>query len=159
MKLLFKAFHWLLHYSYSNTLHGTHSPFVYSFLERVVYQESPNYPKYIGLLVRISNFMPKATSVFIYADESAVKTLTELGIEARLVQSAEELQTLYHQHKEKQHAGSTMVFTNMYDNKECLNAWKTICADAHNNVSIDLFHTGVLFFDQKKPKEHFRIYY
>lgn len=159
MKLLFKAFYWLLHYSYSNTLHGTHSPFVYAFLEKVVYQQSAVYPKIIGLILRISKFMPKGVMVFVYADESNAKSLAELGIKAHPVQSAEELLALYHQHKEKQDAESAMVFTNLYQDKNSLAAWKKICADARNNVSIDLFHTGVLFFDQKKPKEHFRIYY
>lgn len=159
MKLLFRAYHWLLHYSHSNTLHGTHSPFVYSFLEKVVYQHNPSYTKKMGLILRISKFVPKGLSVFMYADESNVGTFTELGIDAQAVHSAEEMLALYHQHKEKQTAESALVFTNMYNDKKSLKAWKEICADAHNNVSIDLFHTGILFFDQKKPKEHFNIYY
>jgi hypothetical protein len=159
MKLLFKAFHWLLHYSYSNTLHGTHSPFVYAFLEKAVYQQSHGHPKNIGLITRISNFMPKGAMVFVYADESNGQNLVELGIKIHHVQNAEELLALYHQHKNTQDAESAMVFTNIYKDKNSLVAWKKICADARNNVSIDLFHTGILFFDQKKPKEHFRIYY
>lgn len=159
MKLLFKAFHWLLHYSYSNTLHGTHSPFVYSFLENVVYQKTLSHGKTAGLIHRISKFMPNNLQVFIYADESNVQELSKLGIATYVPQSAEDMLQCYHQHKEKQHEKSVMVFTNMYADKDSLAAWKSICADARNNISIDMFHTGVLFFDQKKPKEHFRIYY
>jgi hypothetical protein len=39
------------HYLMSNTLHGTHSPFVYHFLETIVYQKPlPKQSKLEGLI-------------------------------------------------------------------------------------------------------------
>ena len=39
MFLLKKAFYWLRYQLFSKSLHGTHSPFVYKFLEDVVYDK------------------------------------------------------------------------------------------------------------------------
>ena len=45
---------WLKHYFFSNTLHGTHSPFVYAFLENTVYQANiPGTDKFEQLCQRI----------------------------------------------------------------------------------------------------------
>jgi len=42
-KLFHRAYHYLLHSFSAKTLHGTHSPFVYDFLEQVIYNPYPFY--------------------------------------------------------------------------------------------------------------------
>ncbi len=133
----------LNHYIFSNTLHGTHSPFVYKFLEDVVYQ--PNIKpknKKEQLIQRIFNSREKG-KVFLF-DESL---------------HSEDLITEYHLNSENADNQTIFIIENIRKNEVRFNTWKSIASDSKNNISIDLFDIGLLFFDQKKPKEHFKIYY
>lgn len=176
MNPIIRAYYWLFHYIFSNTLHGTHSPFVYSFLENVVYQKSSSLQKNLGLLTRIAKFTPNNKVLCIKADESSLSALSnlnktiitnykEIKDEAfGLVYFGEhmhaaEMMDVYHQLKLNTNSESVFVFSNLLGSSTKTKVWRHLCKDRTNIISIDFLHTGVLFFDQKKPKEHFRIYY
>jgi hypothetical protein len=143
MNLLKRAFLRLNHYIFANTLHGTHSPFVYHFLEDVVYQPNINSKnKYEQLIERIINSREEGKVLVI--DES-IKPNHLLDYYFKECAFADDQ--------------SIFVFTDIRGNEERFAAWGKIIADSKNNISIDLFDIGILFFDQKKPKEHFNIYY
>lgn len=40
-----------------------------------------------------------------------------------------------------------------------LEAWREICKESHVTLSIDLFRMGIVFFNSKLKKQHFKIYY
>lgn len=134
---------WLKHYIFSNTLHGTHSPFVYSFLENTVYQ--PNLKgtnKYEQLCHRIIS--SREIGKVIVFDASM---------------SAEELTSKYNMEKLQTDNQSIFIFKDIRKTDSIFEAWNSITLDSKNTISIDLFDLGILFFEQKKPKEHFTIYY
>ncbi len=137
-----KGISWLYHYLFSNTLHGTHSPFVYAFLENTVYQpNSKKTDKFSELIERISKSrLAGKVLVFDFIEHLDVYDLYELE-------------------KRNTDQNSIFIFKNIRYSDQSLGTWRKITQDVRNNISIDFFEIGVLFFDQKKPKEHFRIYY
>jgi hypothetical protein len=176
MNPIIRAYYWLSHYLFSNTLHGTHSPFVYSFLENVVYQKATSSHNKLGLLTRIAKFTPNNIVLCINADESSLATLS--NVNKTIISNYEEIKNealgfvyfgehmhaaemmdLYHQLKLNTNSESVFMFSNLLESSTKIKVWRHLCKDTTNIISIDFLHTGVLFFDQKKPKEHFRIYY
>lgn len=143
MNSLKRAILRLNHYIFANTLHGTHSPFVYKFLEDVVYQPNINRKnKNEQLVDRIINSREKGKVLVI--DESInPNQLFDYYITKSAITDEQ----------------SIFVFTDIRRNGERFAAWEKIISDSKNNISIDFFDIGILFFDQKKPKEHFNIYY
>lgn len=138
-----KAFQWLNHYIFSNTLHGTHSPFVYEFLEDVVYQSNIKPKnKNVPLIERIINSREKG-KVIIFDEHLSYEELLEKYNHQKLTVDQETI----------------FVFKKIRRSSIVHHTWKEICKDTTNKISIDLFEIGLLFFEQKKPKEHFKIYY
>lgn len=138
-----KGFSWLYHYLFSNTLHGTHSPFVYAFLENTVYQPNSNKKdKYNELIARISNSRDAGKVLIFNFDDSVEIAYAN-----------------YQSEKVKADQNSIFIFNKIRCSENALSTWEAISKDSRNNISIDFFEIGVLFFDQKKPKEHFSIYY
>lgn len=171
-----KAYLRIKHYFISNTLHGTHSPFVYYFLENIVYQKSlPKQSKLEGLINRISNwdyvnhiYALGASSAEINALEGSSKKITNTytNNEEALsmvyfgtLLSAEEIKNAYNTLKNNINTQSVFVFSTTNSSNENLEVWKYICRDEKNIISIDLFSIGILFFVDSKPKEHFSILY
>lgn len=176
MNPILRTYYWLSHYLFSNTLHGTHSPFVYSFLEKVVYQKSNQKDKKLALLSRIAKFTPNNSIFCINADESALVSLSNLNKNIITMSEAipnepfslvyfgehlhaAEIMDLYHQYKHNTNSESVFVFSNLFESNTKTKVWRHLCKDEKNIISIDFLHTGIMFFDQKKPKEHFRIYF
>lgn len=176
MNPILRTYNRLSHYLFSNTLHGTHSPFVYSFLEKVVYQTATHSSKTVGLVLRIANFAPNNTILCINADERSLEALSSLN--KNIITSydgannealdmvyfgehmhAADLMDTYHQLKNKTNTETIFVFSNLLDSLTKTKVWRHLCKDEKNIISIDLLHTGIMFFDSKKLKEHFRIYY
>ncbi len=137
-----KGISWLNHYIFSNTLHGTHSPFVYAFLENTVYQPNTNKTdKFSELIERISRSR----------DTGKVKIFDFVN--------TTDVFELYEREKTIADQNSIFIFKNIRYSEQAYHTWEKIAKDLRNNISMDFFEIGVLFFDQKKPKEHFRIYY
>lgn len=57
---------------------------------------------------------------------------------------------------EKKHAGTILVFDDIYWSEGMEKAWKEICSHPEVRVSMDLFQFGIVFFrTENKEKEHF----
>ncbi len=52
---------------------------------------------------------------------------------------------------------SVIIFDDIYWSEGMTRAWKEIVVDNKNQVTIDLFHVGLVFFRKDQAKEHFRI--
>jgi hypothetical protein len=53
------------------------------------------------------------------------------------------------------HSGSVAVFHLRYRNSAMEQMWKKVIADERVRFSIDLWETGLVFMDEKQPKQHF----
>jgi len=166
----------IIHYLRSNTLHGTHSPFVYHFLENIVYKKSlPTHSKTEGLFYRIANwdfvqhiYAIGATNAELELLNSSHKniatTFTNTEEKVSMVffgskLSAEEIKNNYNSIKNHINTQSVFVFSTTNSSNDILEVWKYICKDETNIISIDFFFSGILFFVDSKPKEHFTILY
>lgn len=52
---------------------------------------------------------------------------------------------------------SVIIFDDIYWSKEMQRAWNEIVADSSNQITVDLFHFGIVFFREGQAKEHFKI--
>lgn len=52
---------------------------------------------------------------------------------------------------------SVIIFDDIYWSKEMTRAWSEIVADTSNQVTVDLFHIGIVFLREAQAKEHFKI--
>lgn len=55
------------------------------------------------------------------------------------------------------HNNSVIIFDDIYWSKEMTEAWETIKKHPTTQISIDLFHLGLIFFRKEQPKQHFKI--
>jgi len=144
---------YIYHFFVSNSRHGTHSPFVYSLAEQVIY--NPEYkclsivdypegfnPKYKDLLNKILGFWklseiskdinnPDPT---VYWVNSSVKDINKL---LELVDKGKVL--IIHEPYKKNQAG----------------LWKGLIEDERVTVSINLFHFGIVMKREGQRKEDF----
>jgi len=60
--------------------------------------------------------------------------------------------------KEKHsHNDTCIVFDDLYWSAGMTKAWKKIISDSSNTLTLDLFCMGIVFFDHRLSKQHFRI--
>lgn len=55
------------------------------------------------------------------------------------------------------HSNTCLIFDDIYWSKQMFQAWKEIVKDSKNTLTLDLFNMGVVFFNPKLSKQHFRI--
>jgi predicted O-methyltransferase YrrM len=55
--------------------------------------------------------------------------------------------------------GSVLIVDDIRWSEEMVEAWREICNDQTVTLSLDLFRLGIVFFNHKLKKQHFKIYY
>lgn len=175
MNSIKKGLLWINYKLFSNSLHGTHSPFVYKFLEDVVYNSNtihsdkvylsdlhPRLKKYNKLILRMVDKF-KISSVVISKNLSASEF-------KQIINSTDEIQLLIINKKEfnfdlyehsltKANECSIFVMEGIRTSDQHLKQWIKIQADHRARVTIDLFEIGIVFFRTQQPKENFLIDY
>lgn len=63
----------------------------------------------------------------------------------------------YYTIRDRVAAPLVIIFDDIYWSKGMSRAWKEIVSDSGNQVTIDLFHLGLVFFKPDQEKEHFSI--
>lgn len=53
----------------------------------------------------------------------------------------------------------TILILNGIKNKPMKEVWKTMKESLHSSISLDLYSTGVVFFDEKLPKKNYKVYF
>lgn len=160
---------------FSNSLHGTHSPFVYRFLEEVVYKTMPidsdkvylNYSfsstkKYNELFLRMIQYFNISSILETHniSEKEIIETIKKVSsIEVMIFDASKNHSDLYEHSLTKINECSIFVFDGIRSSDNKLNFWKNIQSDKRAIVTIDLFEIGIVFFRTKQPKENFLIDY
>jgi hypothetical protein len=175
MNSLKKAIYWINYKLFSNSLHGTHSPFVYKFLEEVVYKTMPTYgdiiylhssksrsKKYNELILRMIQYF-KINTILESSNKSETEFKAALDnlevIELIIFNTSKINYSLYEHSLKKINECSIFVIDGIRSSDDQLNYWRKIQSDNRAIVTIDLFEIGIVFFRSQQPKENFLIDY
>jgi len=155
--LRFYADH-LIHFLTSHSRHGTHSPFVYSLVDEVIYAPvSKGEPddKVERLVYRlIRRFSPRM--IYRTGDPLPAQPLDFVitpGVGTDPGVAIAQLRQLWPQ----LHPNSVVVIPGIYDTVAMKKYWHTLQQRTDVTVTIDLFHVGLAFFRTGQAKENFRI--
>lgn len=174
MNRIKKALFWFNYKLFSNSLHGTHSPFVYKFLEEVVYKNTSvdtdkyylksvsNSKKYNELLLRMIQYFKIHSIVECnnISESDFKEKINNLNVIELLILDVSEINyTLYEHSLKKINECSVFVIDGIRSSDHQLNFWKKIQSDHRAIVTIDLFEIGIVFFRTQQPKENFLIDY
>lgn len=144
---------YIYHFFISNSRHGTHSPFVYSLAEKVIYnpvyksRQHVDYPegfspKYWNLLNKILSYW-EVPNLNTDLKDSIAKAYWIEGPEHNFP----ELLNLVEQ-------GKILIVHQPYQ-KAQKRLWKNLIADERVIVSINLFHFGIVLKRDGQRKEDF----
>lgn len=149
----------LSHFVLAKSRHGTHSPFVYTLVDEVLYltwQADEPRDKVQRLTERLIKWfgprqvyhmdackLPDGPLDFVVIHESAAARINH------------DLTQLWPQ----LHVDSVLVIEGVYRNADMKRLWQSLKAKPDVSVTIDLFRVGLVFFRLGQAKEHFRIRY
>lgn len=90
------------------------------------------------------------------------KVLSEMG-EVDLVyfnmENKQDIELFYDECRKYVNQNTVFVFDGIKDNKHMRSFWKNACASDDVTVSMDLYSTGLLFFNQKLHKRNYIVYF
>lgn len=150
-------------------LHGTHSPFVYEFVEKVLQDKSeiardylvkiPGIPLgYENLISRIAAYNEYNSIVFISADTGALPVVHAdlLIIDDKPKEWIPALDKYVSSLKKE----GAVVLTGIHKTKEHTKSWQQVCMNPRVRMSIDMYGVGMLLFRKEfKERQHFVLKY
>lgn len=151
----------------STNQHGVHSPFMYAYVTKCLYQRSKfKGGKNIKSLFKSIVFF-KARNIFIPSNEDAlIDRIKEAFPNIETNQQPADIIYLHTPNnvlfanilKEGTYHNDSMVWIDkIHYNKENTCLWEALKNHAKVTVSVDLFYCGALFFRREQAKEHFKI--
>lgn len=185
MLVLRKIWLYFCHFIHAKTLHGTHSPFVYGLLEKVVYGErgiGERFEQYRKctrvekLVLRLAAdivpnnvFLVGNFSVFFL--ESMRDLLPESLIRHEKVWALAEDEIFDFVYIDtgcdtlpdlenvvrRVHRSGVCLFSPIYDRPATSHYWRILRQCKEVTVTIDLFYAGLVFFHDGQVKENFTI--
>ena len=146
----------------STNQHGVHSPFVYQFVTKGLYQKNINLNilKSLSTLKKVSKKEEKMlvnTINYFYSDVNKSKNINyskalNKPYKILIINDFKNYNTL---NLNDFSSEEIIIFHNTYENNLTLKKWNEI--KKHNKVtlSIDLFYFGIIFNRKQQAKEHF----
>lgn len=150
--------------------HGTHSPFVYSFVEEVLLNKGPIEKEYLvvypELALRYENLLSRIAQHFGYKTiTDTAKSVQHLaaGSTDMLLMSASAaerwaalLDESFHTLNDK----SMVAVAGIHQSEKHSSAWRALCKKEQVKMSLDLYGIGLLLFREEfKVKQHFILKY
>ncbi|MCW5515891.1 hypothetical protein [Muriicola sp. Z0-33] len=146
----------------STNQHGVHSPFVFNYLTQGIYKKPAAKKEHEVLLKSISYFN---VNTCYLGTEQASKLVRDLYPDLRhenppydlIYLNIQQWQEFYQRNADKIHNNTAIILYGIYHNRETKIKWETWSAQPQFNVSIDMFHCGVLFIREEQRKQHFKV--
>ena len=148
----------------STNQHGVHSPFVFDFVTKGLYQKSLKSVLINDFIASLK--LPKKeekilTNIFNYFNIASVTPNSE-ELENSLDNSYKILyiNNIYNFELVKKFSYSSkniVIIHKIHTQKSNLLKWKDLCKNTNATVTIDLFYFGLIFFRKTQAKEHFKI--
>lgn len=148
----------------STNQHGVHSPFVFDFVTKGLYQKISKETslKAISSIRNLSNkeekILQKIASYFqietIYTSVNQLEKRFDKSYKILLINN------LYHFNFEKINVDLSeiiIIFQGIHSNRKAYQKWLCFCEHSKSIVTIDLYYFGLIFFRNEQAKEHFKI--
>lgn len=170
---------------HSKNEHGVHSPFVFLFLTKALYNKKmkmafslESFPsiknsKKMQLLFKISRyFEPKSIHLIGSSDlEKKILSLGSLSAEINSNPKHSHYDCVYFSYQngfsisieslnqllKTTHNDSFWILEKIHSHSEAKLLWKTLKQHPKVTVTIDLYYFGLVFFRKEQPKQHFVI--
>lgn len=148
--------------------HGTHSPFVYEFVERVLMSDTAIEREYMveipALSLRFENIVNRIAANYQLKSVIRVSGDAEFKANADLVIVNEmppgDWMVFLDKHAPELHNETMVVFTDIHQTKNHSAQWKNVCTHQRVKMSIDLYGIGILLFRKEfKEQQHFILKY
>jgi len=165
-RMLYKPITYLKHQLTATNQHGTHSPFVYNYVTKCLY-DRPKYKisKSIEVLLKSIGYF-SAEHIKIVSKNSKIENRIqqEFGLKSNkhplcdiiyFEYPPEEIRSLLN--TKKVHNNTMVLYDNIHRNKKNTSLWENIKLLEEVTVTIDLFYCGAIFFRKEQAKEHFKI--
>ena len=149
----------------STNEHGVHSPFVFNFVTKCLYNKKA-YHKDKSINVLLKNIEYFNVQHAIIEDSGIRELVAERFPKVQFGQqmldlffleslSPSEFNMLLNEGR--LHNDSMLMIDNIYGDKKKLEEWNHLIAQPEITVSMDLYHCGILFIRREQVKEHFTI--
>lgn len=161
----FKITSFLVFLLKSTNEHGVHSPFVFNFVTKCLYNKKKYHAdKSINVLLKsIEYFNVQHTAI---QNPQIKKLVNEKFPEVQFGQQM--LDLLFVENlgisefnllldDERLHNNTMFIINGIYTDKKKLTEWKQLIKLPEITVSMDLYHCGILFIRREQVKEHFTI--
>ncbi|MDP5092662.1 MAG: hypothetical protein NWQ17_05100 [Polaribacter sp.] len=148
----------------STNQHGVHSPFVFDFVTKGLYQKSlkliatNDFLASQKLRKKEQKILAKITAYF--GVESIVTSVNELEITSSNSYKILFVNTIDNFNFDILPVNTSkliVVLHGIHDNKATQEKWGQLCTYTKATVTIDLFYFGLIFFREAQAKEHFKI--
>jgi hypothetical protein len=153
---------------HAKTRHGIHSPFVYDFVESLIYKKQAPPPAAADLCCRnellltkiVHHYNCKTIGCFTNETEIANAIPKQYDLIWLNTDMAENWNPLFTRISPLLHADSIIAIPDIHKTEKHSAAWKMLYGDARVKLSMDLYRTGLLFFKGDfKQKQHFILKY
>jgi len=150
----------------SSNQHGVHSPFVFKYLTKCLYQRTVySESKTIDILLKSISYF-EYNNVQIVGNENAKEMIRQKLENIEFNQHPGDL--IFFEKinpdllsrllcEEQTHNDSMVLIDDIHRNKNATDLWNQIIKEERVTVTIDFFHCGAIFFRQEQVKEHFKI--
>ncbi|MFS4467429.1 hypothetical protein [Maribacter sp. 2210JD10-5] len=145
--------------------HGVHSPFVYDYVTKCLYQKTKGKLPVTEevLLKSISYFNVKNIGLVNNSDilkqriKAIDKDISFQHVPFDIIYADEQSQFFKKVAKEQVHNDSMLLISGIHNTPEHHQNWKKLRSLEQARVTIDLFYCGIVFLRRQQAKQHFRI--
>lgn len=148
----------------SQNQHGLHSPFVYDFVTKGLYQKekkSNSFDEYFELKTlskKHQKVLSKTVTYFeidtIYFDSQKFIESSKKEFKILIINNIHILSKLNFDNLSSKHI---ILINQIYKDNKTEKNWQNIIKNKDITVSIDLYYFGLIFFRKEQAKEHFII--